>query len=577
MPNFNHRIFKDTNAMKKSIIFITILLAIFGGYKYSYSQSWQWAVSCGKGPLDEFGTVTSDKSGNIYLLGHFGGTGIFGSDTLISIWNGGDNLPVAICKLGQTGEFQWIKTIKSQPFSTSADVTLYNATNSNLDGVYSFGEVKGDTYFDTVHFVSQNNQIFIGKYNNNGTISWLKELNGNGNEDVVRGCVDDQGNLYFVGGVTDTAHFDDIIVPPGIFIAKCSASGHCIWVKSIENFSPALQGLAVKGNNLILEAWATSTNPITICGTTLTPVNYEDLVLVAFDTSGNCRWAKMDGKASFFYLTNPGFDEKNNLYICGTGGDMVFGQDTLKINNSTSMMQLVLVKYDTLGNVVWAKNSNGDLYVVLKQINVGEDNTIYATGYLSTMSYTNIPETDFGGCTATIEPGTFGVHMFVARFDDNGNCVGAKHAPTDYLVPDPSGGLSVTSDSSGNCIVSGQFQGTTFFDSIPLTSQGLRDIFVAKCGQLHGTGFEELKKDEQLIIYSNPTEGKCNIIVPDALRNENKLTLIIFDSSGKIIQNVPVRMTDGKISLNIEAEAAGMYNVILSNGKKTYTGKIIFE
>jgi len=55
------------------------------------------------------------------------------------------------------------------------------------------------------------------------------------------------------------------------------------------------------------------------------------------------------------------------------------------------------------------------------------------------------------------------------------------------------------------------------------------------------------------------------------------LQLIIFDNSGKIIQQKTVEMNDGKIKLNLEAEAKGMYNVTLGNGKKIYSGKIIFE
>ena len=36
-------------------------------------------------------------------------------------------------------------------------------------------------------------------------------------------------------------------------------------------------------------------------------------------------------------------------------------------------------------------------------------------------------------------------------------------------------------------------------------------------------------------------------------------------------------MEENKISINLEAEAKGIYNVTLSNGKKSYAGKIIFE
>lgn len=36
-------------------------------------------------------------------------------------------------------------------------------------------------------------------------------------------------------------------------------------------------------------------------------------------------------------------------------------------------------------------------------------------------------------------------------------------------------------------------------------------------------------------------------------------------------------MNDGKIILNLEAEAKGTYNVTLSNRQKSYNGKIVFQ
>jgi hypothetical protein len=36
-------------------------------------------------------------------------------------------------------------------------------------------------------------------------------------------------------------------------------------------------------------------------------------------------------------------------------------------------------------------------------------------------------------------------------------------------------------------------------------------------------------------------------------------------------------MNENKVRVSLEAEAKGIYNVTLSNGKKSYGGKIVFE
>ena len=81
----------------------------------------------------------------------------------------------------------------------------------------------------------------------------------------------------------------------------------------------------------------------------------------------------------------------------------------------------------------------------------------------------------------------------------------------------------------------------------------------------------------QLLIYANPTTGICNITIPENLQHETDLTLFIYDGAGKLIQKIPVHFDQDKITINIKDESKGIYNALLTNGKKNYTGKIIFN
>jgi hypothetical protein len=110
-----------------------------------------------------------------------------------------------------------------------------------------------------------------------------------------------------------------------------------------------------------------------------------------------------------------------------------------------------------------------------------------------------------------------------------------------------------------------------------LSSHGDIDMFFAKSDPI--TGIEEKSQtfSNELIIYANPNTGKCNITIPDEFRHAKNLVLKIVDNNGKMIQNAAVIMDQDKVSLNITAEAKGIYNAILSNGKKSNTGKIVFK
>ena len=110
-----------------------------------------------------------------------------------------------------------------------------------------------------------------------------------------------------------------------------------------------------------------------------------------------------------------------------------------------------------------------------------------------------------------------------------------------------------------------------------MTSYGNDDIFISKHDAI--TDIEEGEKhiSNKLLIYANPSQGTCNVTIPDEFKHEKNLTLSIYDNTGKLIQQGSVEMNEDKVSVNLEAEAKGIYNVTLSNGKKSYGGKIIFE
>ncbi len=86
-----------------------------------------------------------------------------------------------------------------------------------------------------------------------------------------------------------------------------------------------------------------------------------------------------------------------------------------------------------------------------------------------------------------------------------------------------------------------------------------------------------IAKNNNLIVSPNPTTNKCNVTVPDEFLHEKNLVLSIYDNTGKLIQQKTLQMNDGKIKLDLEAEAKGIYNVVLSSKKKSYSGKIVFE
>jgi hypothetical protein len=163
-----------------------------------------------------------------------------------------------------------------------------------------------------------------------------------------------------------------------------------------------------------------------------------------------------------------------------------------------------------------------------------------------------------------------GSDMFLASYSSDGDCNGVRQYTKGFI-----GSLEI--DNTGDVILAGSFENTLTIGPNTFTSYGQDDLFVAKCSAITGIEEKPKPKQPQLFIYANPTSGKCNITLPGDFRNEKNLLLQIFDSQGKVIQKIPIEVSDEKISVDISEEAKGIYFVILSNGKKNYSGTIISE
>jgi len=89
---------------------------------------------------------------------------------------------------------------------------------------------------------------------------------------------------------------------------------------------------------------------------------------------------------------------------------------------------------------------------------------------------------------------------------------------------------------------------------------------------------EEPGDGNQLLVFPNPTTGACSITMPDEFLYERFLVLSVYDASGKLIQQIEIdNDSPEKVSLKLDHKAQGVYVVTLSNGRRSYTGKVVFN
>lgn len=213
----------------------------------------------------------------------------------------------------------------------------------------------------------------------------------------------------------------------------------------------------------------------------LTPVsNSRDIFISKLDANGNFLWAKSIGGAGLDAGTSIATDAAGNVYVTGyyiNSIDFDPGPGTFMMG--TSGYQNFILKLDTDGNFVWAKNINAEFSAAF--ITTHSSGFVYVTGYFE------------GSADFDPGPGSFIISIpnslgdgdvYVLKLDLDGNFVWARN------LGDPSGPSRpshISVGPSGEVLTSGSFQSTADFDpglgTFNLVSTGSSDGFISMLDQ----------------------------------------------------------------------------------------------
>ena len=281
-------------------------------------------------------------------------------------------------------------------------------------------------------------------------------------------------------------------------------------------------------------------------------------LICCFDSTGTAKWIREGISKITASVSDIAHDKHGNIYQTGYfKNSIIFGTDTL--TSQLNHHELFFVKYNWQGKLQWVRKTESG----------HAEGLDISTNKIGNVSIVGI----FGGLAHF---GDFQVQsisdddMFLTSYDSLGVCLGVYNYGHGY-------GTGICEDKDGNLYFTLLFNTATSLGSKSFTSYGSTDIIVAKCSAITGVEEPETTAQKQLVIYDNPTTGKCTIIIPGEFVSGKKFTLQIFDALGRLVQQETVAGGGGAISLDLRSRPAGMYHAILGNGKKSYGGKIILS
>jgi len=543
---------------------------------FAQVPEWLWAKRAG-GTSDESATsIAVDVSGNTYVTGGFKSSSvIFGSDTLTNT-NVSLN-DIFLAKFDTHGNVIWAKNPAGIGNDYATSIAVDASGNIYVAGYYESPAITFDTTtLSNAGFCD----IFLAKYDANGNVLWAKGAEGTFLDYATSVAVDASGNPYITGYFeSDTLYIgSDTLIGSGwdnVFLVKYDTNGNVLWSKNPKGtFSDQAYSIAMDtiGNFYVAGYFNSST--IIFGSDTLTSSGGDDIFLVKYNTGGNVIWAKSARTNETYYdiVLPTAVDASGNTFVAGyfNNDTLIFGSDTLM---SAGGDDIFLVKYDTGGNVLWAKSAGGTGDDLAYSIAADASGNVYLAGFFKS------PTISFG--CATISNAGFS-DIFLAKYDADGNLLGAKRAggtDNDYAY-------SIAIGPLGNTYMAGYFNSTTItFDSISIMSpyMGSYDIFLAKLDTGLTIGVKELfiNGENSIIIYPNPASGKVQV-----QSSKFKIqSLEIYNIQGKLVKQIP-RLAESKradpqssvpIEIDVSSMAKGIYIVKIQSENGIVNRKLIVQ
>lgn len=191
----------------------------------------------------------------------------------------------------------------------------------------------------------------------------------------------------------------------------------------------------------------------------------DGIFLLKYNTSGKLLWAKELGGKKEDSGYSIDIDNKNNIYIAGYFEDTSFFDSHYLF--SRGEYDAFLVKCNSDGKVLWAKQAGGNFNDVARGVFVNENGSCILTGFFT--------GTLFLDENFSLQSDGFHEDIFIVKYNADGKIIWAKRAGG----KNDDRAISITSSRNGKFFLSGYFKDSANFDNIQVKSNGQSDAFVA--------------------------------------------------------------------------------------------------
>ncbi|MDF2436664.1 MAG: hypothetical protein K0Q95_1040 [Bacteroidota bacterium] len=541
------------------------------------AQNFDWAKREGYYEYDYGYGLGTDNSGNVYVAGKYEQSGAMFSGTSVTCEGNHD---MYLAKYDAAGSLIWIRTAGGVLGDYAHDMAC-----DKTSAIYVAGEIEGGNA--TITFSNSpitltaisDNDIFVAKYDLNGTLLWAKSAGGGNGEKALGVTYDAAGNVYICGQYKDAITFNGTTTlshngVPGstdIFIAKYDSNGNFIWAKSAGgperdealsiqcNSAGEVVVCGLYSNGAVFGSNAPLSTPNTPTG------HYMDGFVAKYAADGTLLWVKTISGDYDDVAWSLSVDNNNKIYVSGEFNAYVnFGATALPATQGDAFVAC----YDNNGTNLWAVKGGGPNVDRARGI-ATDGNKIFITGQFGASSVGSTAT--FGSTSVTAVDSS---DIFIAGLDMNGNFLwskgisGAADAP-EYLGYES--GNAVLPDGNKLYVTGAILDGGTF-GPFNLTGYAHTDMFLAKLDVL--TGITEEEKGQALPVYPNPNNGNFSIDLRSI--GSEKADYSVINYLGETVLKGSAK-NSSHLNVDISTQPKGIYMIEVKAGEKQYQQKIVIQ
>lgn len=524
--------------MKKLLLFLSF--AIFG-IANAQPLNFQWARSVGGSNSDysmNTSSISKDIYGNEYIIGYSASAYVILDSITLSHVNGGNDFFIA--KYDSAGRILWAKSFGCVGIDFIGGICTDTSGNIFFTGAYEGTTITFGSFTLTNTMSNYSEDLFVVKCDSSGNVLWAKSAIGNGN-DVPRAISSDiNGNICITGSFSSASlNFGSstlVNANPGYnegFTLKYDNQGNVLWAKYIGGTSSWGFSIAtdITGNVFVTGCFYGS---IFFGSTTITNIGWGDIFILKYDISGNPLWAKSaGGSGGVNEDKGQGITTDVQGNVCVTGlfysSSITFGSAIL-VNNGGA--DFFIVKYDSVGNIMWAKNSGGSTDDIGQGISTDANGNVFVTGAFGSDFVVFDNDT-----LNNIDPSGNTGDIFIVKYNTIGNVIWTKRAGgynNDV-------GRSICNNNGDLFLIGDFYSPAISFNNATLSNNGLFDIFITKLSSIV-SGISETNSDDNFInISPNPFTTHTTVQVASYEIRNTSYEVEMYDVFGRIVKQFVIR------------------------------------